>query len=54
MANSSLRPQPDVAVSSNAKPPGAISSLEIYTIEEAKAQLGSTDSALRAAKRWGL
>lgn len=35
-------------------PPGVISVLEIYTIEEAKARLGWTDSALRAAKRQGL
>ena len=34
--------------------PGVISLLEIYTIEEAKARLGWTDSALRAAKRRGL
>jgi hypothetical protein len=31
-----------------------ISVLEIYRIEEAKARLGWTDSALRAAKRRGL
>ena len=35
-------------------PPGAISIHEIYTLEEAKARLGWTDSALRAAKRRGL
>jgi hypothetical protein len=34
--------------------PGVISVLEIYAIEEAKARLGWTDSALRAAKRRGL
>jgi hypothetical protein len=35
-------------------PPGVISTLETYTIEEAKARLGWTDSALRSAKRRGL
>jgi hypothetical protein len=35
-------------------PPGIISVLEIYTVEEAKARLGWTDSALRSAKRKGL
>lgn len=34
--------------------PGVISILEIYRVEEAKARLGWTDSALRAAKRRGL
>jgi hypothetical protein len=34
--------------------PGVISLQEIYTIEEAKARLRWTDSALRAAKRRGL
>jgi hypothetical protein len=34
--------------------PGVISSLEVYTIEEAKVRLGWSDSALRAAKRKGL
>ena len=34
--------------------PGVISVLEIYTIAEAKARLGWTDAALRAAKREGL
>ena len=37
-----------------ARSPGVISSLETYTIAEAKARLGWTDSALRAAKRRGL
>jgi hypothetical protein len=36
------------------RPPGFVSILEVYTIEEAKARLGWTDSALRAAKRRGL
>jgi hypothetical protein len=36
------------------KPPGVISSLETYTVDEAKARLRWTDSALRAAKRRGL
>ncbi len=35
-------------------PPGVISLLEIYTVEEAKARLRWTDLALRAAKRKGL
>ena len=35
-------------------PPGVISVLEIYTVEEAKARLGWTDSALRSGKRKGL
>lgn len=34
--------------------PGVISVLEFYRIEEAKARLGWSDSALRAAKRRGL
>lgn len=34
--------------------PGVISVLELYRIEEAKARLGWSDSALRAAKRRGL
>jgi hypothetical protein len=34
--------------------PGAVSSLEVYTIEEAKARLRWSDSALRAAKSKGL
>ena len=34
--------------------PGVISLLEIYTVEEAKARLRWSDSALRAAKRKGL
>ncbi len=34
--------------------PGVISVLELYRVEEAKARLGWTDSALRAAKRRGL
>ena len=37
-----------------AMPPGVISVLEIYTLDEAKARLRWTDSALRAAKRRGL
>jgi hypothetical protein len=35
-------------------PPGVISILEVYTLDEAKARLRWTDSALRAAKRRGL
>ena len=38
----------------SAAPPGVISSLETYTIDEARARLRWTDSALRAAKRRGL
>ncbi len=41
----------------NASPtpfPGVISIFEIYCLDEAKARLGWTDSALRAAKRRGL
>ena len=34
--------------------PGVISVLEVYRIEEAKARLAWSDSALRAAKRRGL
>jgi hypothetical protein len=34
--------------------PGVISVLEVYRVEEAKARLGWSDSALRAAKRRGL
>ena len=34
--------------------PGVISVLELYTVEEAKARLRWSDSALRAAKRRGL
>jgi hypothetical protein len=34
--------------------PGVISLVELYTIDEAKARLRWTDSALRAAKRRGL
>lgn len=37
-----------------APPAGVISLHELYTIEEAKARLRWTDSALRAAKRNGL
>jgi hypothetical protein len=40
--------------SAGATPLGVISSLEVYTLAEAKARLGWTDSALRAAKRRGL
>ena len=36
------------------EPPGVISRLELYTIEEAKARLRWSDSVLRAAKRRGL
>jgi hypothetical protein len=36
------------------RPPGVISSFELYTLEEVKARLRWTDSALRAAKRRGL
>ncbi len=36
------------------QPPGVISSHEVYCINEAKARLRWTDSALRAAKRRGL
>ena len=36
------------------RPPGIISVLEIYRLDEAKARLGWSDSALRAAKRRGL
>jgi hypothetical protein len=36
------------------RPPGVISIHEVYTIEEAKARLRWTDSALRSAKRRGL
>ena len=35
------------------KPPGVISLQELYTLEEAKARLGWTNSALRAAKARG-
>jgi hypothetical protein len=35
-------------------PPGVISVFEVYRLDEAKARLGLTDSALRAAKRRGL
>jgi hypothetical protein len=35
-------------------PPGVVSTHEIYTIEEAKARLRWTNSALRSAKRRGL
>ena len=34
--------------------PGVISTVEIYTLAEAKARLGWSDSAFRAAKRRGL
>lgn len=34
--------------------PGVISTVEIYTLREAKARLGWTDSAYRAARRRGL
>jgi hypothetical protein len=34
--------------------PGAISVMEIYTLNEARQRLGWTDSSLRAAKRRGL
>jgi hypothetical protein len=37
-----------------ARAPGVISIQELYRIEEAKARLGWSDSALRAAKRRGL
>jgi hypothetical protein len=40
--------------SQSAYSPGVISIHEIYTLEEAKARLGWTESALRAAKRRGL
>ena len=40
--------------SGRARPPGVISVLEIYRLDEAKARLGWSDSALRAAKRRGL
>jgi hypothetical protein len=38
----------------DAKPPGVISCHEIYTLPEARARLGWSDSALRSAKRRGL
>jgi hypothetical protein len=47
-------PKPTTNGSAVASPSGVISSSEIYTLEEAKARLGWTDSALRAAKRRGL
>ena len=52
MRNSS--PKHAVDGSADTSPLGVISSSEIYTLEEAKARLGWTDSALRAAKRRGL
>jgi hypothetical protein len=36
------------------RPPGVISLNEIYTLDEARARLGWSQSALRAAKRRGL
>jgi hypothetical protein len=38
----------------NPAPPGVISLMELYTLEEARARLRWSDSALRAAKRRGL
>jgi hypothetical protein len=52
MRNTSPKHAKDGSAGTN--PPGVISAVEIYTIEEAKARLGWTDSALRAAKRRGL
>ena len=41
-------------VTERVRSPGVISVHEVYRIEEAKARLGWSDSALRAAKRRGL
>ena len=46
--------QPRTRATERFRPPGVISVLEVYRVEEAKARLGWTDSGLRAAKRRGL
>jgi hypothetical protein len=54
MASSTSPASREANPAPTAKPPGVISVDEIYTVEEAKARLGWSDSALRAAKRRGL
>jgi hypothetical protein len=46
--------KPNGRVKGGTRPPGVISVLEVYRVDEAKARLGWSDSALRAAKRRGL
>jgi hypothetical protein len=48
------KPKPPESNAGRYRLPGVISVLEIYRLEEAKARLGWSDSALRAAKRRGL
>ena len=52
MRNSSSKQAMDGSLGTS--PVGVISTLELYTLAEAKARLGWTDSAFRAAKRRGL
>ncbi len=54
MTSSSPTAGGHAAAQATPQPSGVISSLETYTLEEAKARLRWSDSALRAAKRRGL
>jgi hypothetical protein len=54
MISNSSTADSNAAGQATPQPSGTISSLETYTLEEAKARLRWTDSALRAAKRRGL